>query len=328
MRQPAVQSVGPETIQISRPTRNPEEFLVVGSRETPISKRLPRSAVPSVVGLLVLSAIHAHSWERLQIELSPTSRSSSGRLLTESPTSSVRLPRDGSTLVYVAGGRARQGDVAADVNGFVSRTRSTVKVKPFYIGRHEVTWEQYLLFCEATSHARPIAPPWGVRQQDPVVNVTFDDVQAYCDWVGARLPSEAEWEMASRGRDLRRYPWGDLPPQPSFHLRAALQSAEGPTNGTSRVGSFPAGASPVGCLDMAGNAWEWCADSFDKLPGDVWSPDSYRDGNWARGEVRSVRGGGWDVVPSFCTTYNKRMFHRSFRSATIGFRLALSHVEL
>jgi len=195
----------------------------------------------------------------------------------------------------------------------------------FWIARVPITNAQYHLFTQATGHRPPEGweenrPPKG-QESHPVVSVSWDDAIAYCQWLSQvtgkaiTLPSEAEWEKAARGdRDAREYPWGD-----SFDL-THCNSWELGLGDTTPVGIFPNGASPYGCLDIAGNVWEWTRSLWRDYPYD---PKDGRQDLESR-HPRVVRGGAFDgdrwYVRCACRYWNyPDALHWNY-----GFRLVVS----
>jgi len=146
----------------------------------------------------------------------------------------------------------------------------------------------------------------------PVVGVTYYEAEAYCKWAGGRLPTEAEYEKAARwtGTHSNIWPWGDIwDPEkdnnPSDHNPAGGGYR---VNQSAPVGSYPAGASPYGCMDMTGNAYEWCGDWARSYPGCVKAYDY-------TGLYHVVKGGCWDD-PEANTTY--RSWYLPPGSAGVG----------
>lgn len=190
---------------------------------------------------------------------------------------------------------------------------------PYRISKYPVTNEQFAAFVEATGYEPKGSWHGGEAEQrpdHPVTNVTFFDAKAFCKWVGGRLPSEQEWEKAARGTDARIWPWGNQP-DPS---RADCKERGIPS--AMPVGSFPAGASPYGCLDMAGNVREWTLDYLNAYPGGAPQPELYGK------RYRVVRGGAWPQ-----SLADQRSYRREFRlpkhhESLTGFRCVWSETTV
>jgi formylglycine-generating enzyme required for sulfatase activity len=132
----------------------------------------------------------------------------------------------------------------------------------------------------------------------PVVRVSWFDAEAYCEWAGVRLPTEAEWARAAGGGEARQYPWGDTPPNPDL-----ANYEETKIGAPSPVGLFPRGSTPDGIADMAGNVWEWSADWYD-------SEEKYR----------VLRGGSWFIPSSDLRAAVRNWFRPGSWGGNVGFR--------
>ncbi len=153
-----------------------------------------------------------------------------------------------------------EGDEITTGGSDTNRPLKRSIVENFSIAETEVTNAQYAEFIKETGHKPPSGWNKEVFPKDtdqfPVVNVSWKDAADYCEWLGeklkmkVRLPSEAEWELAARGKELNKYPWGN-----EWNKNAAISEETG--GKISAVKSFPVNRSPFGVYDMAGNVWEW-----------------------------------------------------------------------
>jgi len=186
-------------------------------------------------------------------------------------------------------------------------------IQPFWIDRFQVSNKQYLAFVRSTNHRAP--PNWreeavvSGRENDPVTMVSWGDAEAFCEWKGRRLPTEAEWEFAARGSDGRLYPWGE-----DFR-QALVNSAESGLTHVLPVDVHVQNVSPFGVREMSGNVWEWCRDDFVLYPGStarlVIPPGA-----------KAIRGGSFASDRRHVTTTARNLERPATLSSTIGFRCA------
>lgn len=231
--------------------------------------------------------------------------------------------KDGSRLVLVPEGEFTMGTDRGDAD---ERPAHAVKLSAFLIDATPVTFAQYQKFVDETGGSMPPAPDFPVQPDLPVVNVTFEEAQAYAKWAGRSLPSEAQWEKAARGTDGRLYPWGDDPPTPDSK-RANIEGAGDGFAAAAPVGSFPDGRSPYGALDMAGNVWQWTFDWYDPkyyasvAPG-AENPEGPPSGA-ALGNQIAVRGGAFTSKPADVRSTNRYPRVATDRGRNIGFRTVI-----
>jgi len=247
-------------------------------------------------------------------------------------------PKDGAKLVWIPAGEFTMGLTDAQINfllancseckasGFApSKPAHTVYLDSYWIYQTEVTNSQYAL-CEqagacfpplqsnSSTHASYYDNP---RYADyPVVFVDWSAAKSYCQWAGGLLPSEAQWEKAARGTDARLYPWGDIFPSAQY---ANVGKSVGDTT---QAGAYPAGASPYGVLDMAGNVYEWVQDWY---AADYYSRSPYQnpqgpDGPSGNEPTRVIRGGNWFWNGAYATAGYHDYWEPFQTSNDVGFR--------
>jgi formylglycine-generating enzyme required for sulfatase activity/uncharacterized caspase-like protein len=203
---------------------------------------------------------------------------------SSTPSSSIGPTKisevDGMVQVYIPEGPFLMGSTEGDIDKVTADCANCerswfedelpqhmVFLDSYWIDRTEVTNAMYARClaerrCSEPSSNASLERTYyfynSVYANYPVVFVSWYDAQDYCEWVGGRLPTEAEWEKAARGTEGQMYPWGN--DNPSCNLANDYGHCVGDTV---MVGSYPGGASPYGVLDMTGNVWEWVSDWYD-----------------------------------------------------------------
>lgn len=213
-------------------------------------------------------------------------------------------------MVFLEGGNFLMGsnDVREEA------PEEEVHVDPFWMDIYPVTVRQYQEFMEATGAAEPRfwRDPQCNGPNQPVVGVSWAEANAYAQWAGKMLPSEAEWEFAARGRENRKYPWGNLPPDTT---RCNFADYLGMP---SIVTMHEDGRTPDGIHDLAGNVMEWTRDPFVPYSTLRHNPEAAQSN-----PRRTVRGGCWSSrAGDLLCTVRKGVFPES-REKNIGFRCVI-----
>ena len=228
----------------------------------------------------------AYQWVSADGEYGAALAALRARLDGQNPDRRIHA-QTGIELIRIPAGPFRYGSADSDKMAFNNeRPQRTVDLPEYWIGRAPVTNAQYKRFLDANPGQRVpfVQADWATpynwdekrrvypagKADHPVVLVSWDDARAFCDWAGLALPTEVQWEKAARGTDGRIWPWGNERPT-AEHCNFALN-----VGGTTLVGQYsPQGDSLYGCVDMAGNVWDWT-------------------GSWyTTGSARALRGGSW-----------------------------------
>jgi formylglycine-generating enzyme required for sulfatase activity len=253
------------------------------------------------------------------------------------------VPGDNSVMVFIPAGEFFMGsDPDAPYFWGAEAPEHPIYLDAFWINRTEVTNAMY---SECVGDGVCPSPEQNYSRTHeayynnpefanyPVVYVTYDGVQAYCKWIGARLPTEAEWEKAARGTDGRLYPWGNgelasnlanfcdigCPNQNQEEIESDFNDGY---QDVAPVGSFPDGSSPYGVLDMAGNVLEWIADWYSHQ---YYGKSPYKNPTGPEnGDRHPVRGGSWYSGRAGLRTAARASLRPENSYDTLGFRCAMS----
>lgn len=229
-------------------------------------------------------------------------------------------------MVFILAGEFLMG--SKDRNGRPDEyPQHKVYLDAFYIDRFETTgkaFEEYL-FLNPKEH--PTITGWWGRQirpdmkNRPVFGLSWKRCKDYCAWQGKRLATEAEWERAAAGLEVRRFPWGnELPDQERANFNRCCFVMKGLS--TDKVGSHPSGATPDGIYDLAGNIAEWVYDWYDK---NYYKYSEYNNPKGpARGINHTIRGGAWNSLSGYLRSSARFGYDEAKDFYGVGCRCAMS----
>ncbi len=290
--------------------------LTTASTETPTSKPTDTptpslTASPTVTVTDILSRPTSTSPPAATPTVAPTGGPSPIPVGADPAWMPIVQEINGLPMVYVPAGCFMMG---SENGGRDERPVHEVCLSAFWISQTEVTNAQY---AECVNAGACEPPAYRVHFDNPdyanhpAVYVDWGQASAYAQWIGASLPTEAQWEYTARGPGGREYPWGDTPSS------CELANFSDCVGGTAPVGSYPVGASWVGALDMAGNVLELVTDWYGRYPRERQVDPTGPTG----GDVRILRGGSFFNESSDARCANRYGYSPHYSLGTIGFRV-------
>ena len=189
-----------------------------------------------------------------------------------------------------------------------------VYLDDFLIDKNEVTVGQYKKYVEETGKPQPkyVKDPNFNQDNQPVVGIAWQEASDYCEWRGKRLPTESEWEKASRGPDAKIYPWGHQVDETKANVRGMNDKYRYPAP----VGMFPQGQSLYGLMDMSGNVWEWTDSWYQPYPGNEQKNDLFGK------KLKVTKGGSWAANMDLARSALRGKMLPDQRQNYLGFRCA------
>ncbi len=297
-------------------TSNPVSDVTISKTPSPLPSVIELTETPTKTPTATPTKIPTAAPTKTPTEMPTKTPDPSNLPLDPTRGSTWIRPADEMVMLYAEAGTFMMGsdpdvdsDAAAD-----EQPQHEVTLNGFWIDKTEVTNAQYILCvaddtCRASDYADDSAYN---GDKYPVVGVSWDDAHTFCEWAGAQLPTEEQWEYAARGEDGRLYPWGNETPT------CDLVQIGGCSGTTMSVGTFsPAGDSWIGASDMAGNVWEWTADWYQPYP-----ENREEDNQYYGAEYKVLRGGSWGSVARRVRSAYRLLSTPSDRYDYIGFRCA------
>ncbi|MGV7222404.1 MAG: formylglycine-generating enzyme family protein [Nitrospinales bacterium] len=189
-----------------------------------------------------------------------------------------------------------------------------VYLDDFFIDKNEVTVGQYKIYIKKTGKPKPkyFEDPNFNQDNQPVVGVSWQEAKDYCAWEGKRLPTESEWEKASRGPDAKIYPWGHQVDETKANVLGMNDKYRYPAP----VGMFPQGQSLYGLMDMSGNVWEWTDSWYQPYPGNEQKNDLFGK------KLKVTKGGSWAANMDLARSALRGKMLPEERQNYLGFRCA------